>query len=170
MPYAATYTVVRSLQRRGIPQLQRINRMGVAMAVEKTLCIIKPDVVADGKQGAVLQRVLDAGFKVVAMEQRHLSRPEAESFYSVHRARSFFGELVDFMVSGPVVLVALEGEQAVTRYRDLIGATNPANAGTGTIRKDFGKSLESNAIHGSDSVENGLRETAFFFPGRLLGN
>jgi nucleoside-diphosphate kinase len=140
------------------------------MSVEKTLCIIKPDVVGDRKQGAVIQRVLDAGFEVVAMEQRHLSRAEAEAFYAVHRARPFFGELVDFMVGGPVVVVALEGEQAVARYRELIGATNPANAAPGTIRRDFGKSLESNAIHGSDSVENGLRETAFFFPGRLLGN
>lgn len=139
------------------------------MAVEKTLCIIKPDVVADKKQGAVLQRILDAGFAVVALEQRHLSRAEAEGFYAVHKARSFFGELVDFMVSGPVVVAALEGEQAVTRYRELIGATNPTNAAPGTIRRDFGKSLESNAIHGSDSVENGLRETAYFFPGRLLG-
>lgn len=140
------------------------------MAVEKTLCIIKPDVVADKKQGAVLQRILDAGFAVVALEQRQLSRAEAEGFYAVHKARSFFGELVDFMVSGPVVVAALEGEQAVTRYRELIGATNPTNAAPGTIRRDFGKSLESNAIHGSDSVENGLRETAYFFPGRLLGN
>lgn len=140
------------------------------MAVEKTLCIIKPDVVADKKQGAVLQRILDAGFSVVALEQRHLTRTDAEAFYAVHKARSFFGELVDFMVSGPVVVAALEGEQAVVKYRELIGATNPANAAAGTIRRDFGKSLESNAIHGSDSVENGLRETAFFFPGRLLGN
>lgn len=140
------------------------------MAVEKTLCIIKPDVVADKKQGAVLQRILDAGFAVIALEQRHLSRGEAEAFYAVHKARSFFGELVDFMVSGPVVIAALEGEQAVVRYRELIGATNPTNAAPGTIRRDFGKSLESNAIHGSDSVDNGLRETAFFFPGRLLGN
>lgn len=140
------------------------------MAVEKTLCIIKPDVVADKKQGAVLQRILDAGFSVLALEQRQLTRADAEAFYAVHASRSFFPELVDFMVSGPVVVAALEGEQAVTRYRELIGATNPANAGAGTIRRDFGKSLESNAIHGSDSVENGLRETAFFFPGRLLGN
>lgn len=140
------------------------------MAVEKTLCIIKPDVVADKKQGAVLQRVLDAGFAVMALEQRQLTRADAEAFYAVHKDRSFFGELIDFMVSGPVVVAALEGEQAVVRYRELIGATNPANAAAGTIRRDFGKSLESNAIHGSDSVENGLRETAFFFPGRLLGN
>lgn len=140
------------------------------MAVEKTLCIIKPDVVADKRQGAVLQRILDAGFSVLALEQRQLTRSDAEAFYAVHKARSFFGELVDFMVSGPVVVAALEGEQAVVRYRELIGATNPGNAAEGTIRRDFGKSLESNAIHGSDSVENGLRETAFFFPGRLLGN
>lgn len=140
------------------------------MALEKTLCIIKPDVVADKKQGAVLQQILDAGFSVLAMEQRALSRQEAEGFYAIHRQRPFFGELVDFMVSGPVVLVALEAEQAVVKYRELIGATNPANAAPGTIRKLFGRSIESNAIHGSDSVENGLRETAYFFPGSLLGN
>jgi nucleoside-diphosphate kinase len=140
------------------------------MALEKTLCIIKPDVVADKKQGAVLQQILDAGFKVLAIEQRALSRQEAEGFYEIHRQRPFFGELVDFMVSGPVVLVALEAEQAVTRYRELIGATNPANAAPGTIRKLYGRSIESNAIHGSDSVENGQRETAYFFRGSLLGN
>lgn len=140
------------------------------MALEKTLCIIKPDVVADKKQGAVLQQILDAGFSVLAIEQRPLSRQEAEGFYAVHRQRPFFGELVDFMVSGPVVLVALEAEQAVVKYRELIGATNPANAAPGTIRKLFGRSIESNAIHGSDSVENGLRETAYFFKGSLLGN
>jgi nucleoside-diphosphate kinase len=140
------------------------------MAVEKTLCIIKPDVVADKKQGAVLQRILDAGFSVLALEQRQLSRADAEAFYAVHRARPFYGELVDFMVSGPVVVAALEADQAVARYRELIGATNPTNAAVGSIRRDFGKSLESNAVHGSDSVENGLRETAYFFPGRLLGN
>src|SRR5690606_6938261 len=103
-------------------------------------------------------------------EQRHLTRAEAEAFYAVHKARPFFGELVDFMVSGPIVVVALEGEQAVVRYRELIGATNPANAAPGTIRKEFGKSLENNAVHGSDSVEHGVREAAVFFPGRLLGN
>jgi nucleoside-diphosphate kinase len=139
------------------------------MALEKTLCIIKPDVVADKKQGAVLQQILDAGFSVLAISQRPLSRQEAEGFYAIHRQRPFFGELVDFMVSGPVVLVALEAEQAVTRYRELIGATNPANAAPGTIRKLYGRSIESNAIHGSDSVENGLRETAYFFPGSMLG-
>lgn len=140
------------------------------MALEKTLCIIKPDVVADKKQGAVLQQILDAGFTVLAMEQRPLTRQEAEGFYAIHRERPFFGELVDFMVSGPVVLVALEGENAVVRYRELIGATNPANAAPGTIRKLYGRSIESNAIHGSDSVDNGLRETAYFFPGSRLGN
>lgn len=140
------------------------------MTVEKTLCIIKPDVVADKRQGAVLQRILDAGFSVLALEQRQLTRADAEAFYAVHAERSFFRELVDFMVSGPVLVAALEGEQAVARYRELIGATNPANAAPGTIRREFGKSLESNGVHGSDSVENGIRETGFFFPGRLLGN
>jgi len=138
------------------------------MAEEKTLCIIKPDVVADKKQGAVLQQVLDSGLTVLAMEQRALSRREAEAFYAVHKQRPFFGELVDFMVSGPVVLVALQGNNAVARYRELIGATNPAQAAEGTIRKLYGKSIDSNAVHGSDSVENGQHETAFFFPGCRL--
>lgn len=138
------------------------------MAEENTLCIIKPDVVANQQQGAVLQQVLDAGFTVLAMEQRSLARHEAESFYAVHRQRPFFGELVDFMLSGPVVLVALRGDNAVARYRELIGATDPAKAAEGTIRKKYGKSIDNNAVHGSDSVENGEREVAFFFPGCRL--
>ena len=138
------------------------------MATERTLCIIKPDAVRARKQGAILQRVLDGGFKVVAMRQLTLTREMAEQFYEIHRARSFFGELVDFMTSGAVVVAALEAEDAIRAYRDLIGATDPAKAAAGTIRRDFGASIENNAVHGSDSVENGLRETAFFFPGHDL--
>ena len=135
------------------------------MAIERTLCIIKPDAVQARKQGAILQRVLDAGFTVLAMRQLQLSRGMAEGFYAVHRERGFFNELVEFMVSGPVVVLALEGEDAIARYRKLIGATDPNKAEAGTIRKDFGAGIEKNAVHGSDSPENGLRETAFFFPG-----
>jgi nucleoside-diphosphate kinase len=138
------------------------------MAVERTLCIIKPDAVQNRKQGAVLQRVLDAGFKVLAMRQVQLTRAVAEGFYAVHRERGFFGELVDFMISGPVVVVALEGEDAIAKYRKLIGATDPKKADAGTIRADFGAGIERNAVHGSDSPENGLRETAYFFPGHDL--
>jgi nucleoside-diphosphate kinase len=135
------------------------------MAIERTLCIIKPDAVSARKQGAILQRVLDAGFTVLAMRQLQLSESMAEGFYAVHRERGFFRELVEFMISGPVIVVALEGEDAVARYRKLIGATDPNKAEAGTIRKDFGAGIEKNAVHGSDSPENGLRETAFFFPG-----
>jgi nucleoside-diphosphate kinase len=140
------------------------------MAKQKTLCIIKPDVVAARKQGAVLQLVLDAGFEVVALRQTSLSREVAEAFYAVHRERGFFGELVDFMTSGPVVVAALEAEDAVQRYRTLLGATDPKKADPGTIRALFGAGIEKNAAHGSDSPENGERETAFFFPGYELGN
>ncbi|HEX2733683.1 MAG TPA: nucleoside-diphosphate kinase [Polyangiaceae bacterium] len=138
------------------------------MAIERTLCIIKPDAVKARKQGAILQRILDAGFSVLAMSQLSLSKELASKFYAVHRERSFFGELVDFMTSGPVVVVALEGENAISRYRELIGATDPAKAAPGTVRRDFGASIEANAIHGSDSAANGLIETAFFFPGCQL--
>lgn len=140
------------------------------MAKQKTLCIIKPDAVEARKQGAVLQLVLDAGFEVLAMRQLTLTRPMAEAFYAVHRERGFFGELVDFMVSGPVVVAALQAEDAIQRYRTLLGATDPKKAAPGTIRALYGAGIEKNAAHGSDSPENGERETAFFFPGLELGN
>lgn len=133
------------------------------MALQRTLCIIKPDAVLARKQGAILQQVLDAGFDVLAMRQLSLSQQQAEAFYEVHRERPFFGELVEFMTSGPVVVAALQGEEAVTRYRELIGATDPAKAAPGTIRALYGAGIEKNAVHGSDSEENGLRETKFFF-------
>lgn len=135
------------------------------MGIQRTLCIIKPDAVRARKQGAILQQILDAGFDVLALRQLQLTRPMAEAFYAVHQERPFFDDLVDFMVSGPVVVAALRGEDAVARYRELIGATNPANAAEGTIRKLYGRSIDSNAVHGSDSEENGKLETAFFFPG-----
>src|SRR5690606_25171935 len=115
-----------------------------------TLAIIKPDVLKQRKQGHVLQRILDEGFEVLAMKQMLLTRKEAEGFYAVHRERPFFGELVDFMTSGPVIVLALERENAVQHWRDVIGATNPANAAPGTIRKLYGTSVSVNAAHGSD--------------------
>lgn len=138
------------------------------MAIERTLCIIKPDSLEKKVQGAILQRLLEDGFRIVAMKQATLSRPVAEGFYEVHRARPFFDELCTFMTRGPVVVVALERDNAVQHYRDVIGATDPAKAADGTIRKKFGSNVGENAVHGSDSVENGLRECAYFFPGYEL--
>ena len=133
------------------------------MAVERTLSIIKPDAVAKNVIGAIYTRFEKAGLKIVAARMTWLSRDEAEGFYAVHRERPFFGELVDFMISGPVVVQVLEGEGAIAKNRDIMGATNPANAAEGTIRKLYAKNKGENAVHGSDSVENGLREIAFFF-------
>ena len=128
-----------------------------------TFGIIKPDAVRAGKTGAVLQRVLDAGFKVRAMKLLHLTKPEAEGFYAVHRERPFFGELTTFMSSGPCVVLALEKEGAVKAWRDLMGATDPAKADEGTLRKEFANSIGENAVHGSDSEENAQIELAYFF-------
>lgn len=138
------------------------------MAKQRTLCIIKPDAVEARKQGAILQRLLDEGFQVLAVKQVHLSRKQAEGFYAVHRERSFFEELVTFMSRGPVVTVALEAEDAVQRYRDVIGATDPAKAAPNTIRKLYGKDVGENAVHGSDSEENGRAECGYFFAGYEL--
>ena len=128
-----------------------------------TFGIIKPDAVRAGKTGAVLQRVLDAGFRVRAMKLIHLTKPEAEGFYDVHRERPFFGELTTFMSSGPCVVLALEKEGAVKAWRDLMGATDPAKADEGTLRKEFANSIGENAVHGSDSEENAQIELAYFF-------
>ena len=128
-----------------------------------TFGIIKPDAVRAGKTGAVLQRVIDAGFKVRAMKLIHLTKPEAEGFYDVHRERPFFGELTAFMSSGPCVVLALEKEGAVKAWRDLMGATDPAKADEGTIRKEFANSIGENAVHGSDSEENAQVEISYFF-------
>jgi nucleoside-diphosphate kinase len=128
-----------------------------------TFGIIKPDAVRAGKTGAVLQRVLDAGFKVRAMKLIHLTTREAEGFYDVHRERPFFGELTTFMSSGPCVVLALEKEGAVKAWRDLMGATDPAKADEGTLRKEFANSIGENAVHGSDSEENAQIELAYFF-------
>lgn len=128
-----------------------------------TFGIIKPDAVRAGRTGAVLQRVLDADFKVRAMKLIHLTKPEAEGFYDVHRERPFFGELTTFMSSGPCVVLALEKEGAVKAWRDLMGATDPAKADEGTLRKEFANSIGENAVHGSDSEENAQIELAYFF-------
>jgi nucleoside-diphosphate kinase len=128
-----------------------------------TFGIIKPDAVRAGKTGAVLQRVLDAGFRLRAMKLIHLTTREAEGFYDVHRERPFFGELTTFMSSGPCVVMALEKEGAVKAWRDLMGATDPAKADEGTLRREFATSIGENAVHGSDSEENAQIELAYFF-------
>lgn len=138
------------------------------MATERTLCIIKPDAVEKRKQGAVLQRLLDEGFRIVAMRQARLTRPEAEGFYAVHRERPFYKELCTFMTRGPVVLLALERDSAVSHLRTVIGATDPAKAADGTVRKLYGTNVGENAVHGSDSPDNGRIETAYFFAGSEL--
>lgn len=131
--------------------------------MERTLCIIKPDAVKKKVQGSILQMVLDAGFNVIGMKMLHLTKKQAQKFYEVHKERPFYNDLVDFMTSGPVVTIALEKENAVADYRNLIGATDPAEAKEGTVRKLFANSKQENAVHGSDSVENGKIEVGFFF-------
>ncbi|MDQ2644941.1 MAG: nucleoside-diphosphate kinase [Myxococcota bacterium] len=138
------------------------------MAVQRTLCIIKPDAVAKGASGTIVERILREGFRVLGLRQVRLSRAQAEGFYAVHRGRGFFEELVTFMSRGPIVAVALEREDAVRHWRDVIGATDPAKAAEGTIRKAFGANVGENAVHGSDSEENGQIECAFFFAGMDL--
>ena len=138
------------------------------MAVERTLSIIKPDAVEQNNVGNIVAMIQKAGLEIRGMRMLHLTRPQAEGFYAVHRERPFFGELVDFMTRGPVVVSALEADDAVARYRRLMGATNPAEADDGTIRKLYGTDVGENACHGSDSVENGKIEVAYFFPEYLL--
>ena len=135
------------------------------MAIERTLTIIKPDAVAKNVIGQIYARFEAAGLKVVAAKLAHLSRGEAEAFYGVHRERPFFKDLVSFMISGPVMIQALEGENAILKNRDLMGATDPKKAAAGTIRADFAESIDANAVHGSDAVETAQAEIAFFFPG-----
>ena len=132
---------------------------------ERTLAIVKPDAVASGKVGEVLRRFEAAGFKIRALRMVKLSKEEAERFYAVHRERPFFGSLTEFMSSGPCVPVCLEGDGIVPALRELMGATDPAKADEGTIRKDLAESIERNAVHGSDSPENAAIELAFFFSG-----
>ena len=133
------------------------------MAVTRTFSIIKPDATRRNLTGAVTKMLEEAGLRVVASKRIQMTREQAEGFYAVHKERPFYGELVDFMVSGPVVVQVLEGEDAVKRNRDVMGATNPADAEEGTIRKAFAESIEANSVHGSDSDENAATEIAFFF-------
>ncbi|WP_029013673.1 nucleoside-diphosphate kinase [Niveispirillum irakense] len=135
------------------------------MAVERTLSIIKPDATRRNLTGKINARFEENGLRIVAQKRVQLSKAQAEQFYDVHRERPFFGELVSFMISGPVVVQVLEGDNAVTKNRDIMGATNPANAAPGTIRKDFAESIEANSVHGSDSLDNAKIEIAYFFAG-----
>src|SRR3990172_8809099 len=134
------------------------------MSVERTLSIIKPDAVGKNVIGQIYGRFEKAGLKIVAARMMHLSRGEAEGFYAVHRARPFFKDLVEFMISGPVMVQALEGENAIAKNRDLMGATDPKKADKGTIRADFADSIDANAVHGSDAAETAAVEIADFFP------
>jgi len=133
------------------------------MALERTLSIIKPDAVKKNVIGQILARFEKAGLRIVAARMMHLSRAEAEGFYAVHRSRPFFGDLVAFMTSGPVLVQVLEGDDAIARNRELMGATDPKKAAHGTIRADFAASIDANAVHGSDSAENARAEVAYFF-------
>jgi len=134
------------------------------MAVERTLSIIKPDAVAKNVIGEIYSRFEKSGLKIVAARMHQLSRKEAEGFYAVHKARPFFNDLVSFMISGPVMVQVLEGENAVLHHRQLMGATDPKKADPGTIRADFADSIDANAVHGSDAVETAAVEIAYFFP------
>ena len=136
--------------------------------MERTLSIIKPDAVAKNVVGKILSRFEEAGLRIAATKKTRLSRVDAEAFYAVHKDRPFFGELVEFMISGPVVVSVLEGENAMAKNRDLMGATNPKEAAPGTIRADFADSIDANAVHGSDSLENAEIEINFFFAQREI--
>ena len=135
------------------------------MAIERTLSIIKPDAVAKNVIGKIVSRFEAAGLKVIAAKLVHLSRNEAEQFYAVHKERPFFKDLVEFMISGPVFVQVLEGEDAISKNRDLMGATDPKKAAAGTIRADFADSIDANAVHGSDAPETAQNEVSFFFAG-----
>jgi nucleoside-diphosphate kinase len=153
-----------TLQSRALPKVYGVP----AMALERTLSIIKPDAVAKNVIGQVYARFEAAGLKIIAARMAHLSRAEAEAFYAVHRARPFFGDLVSFMISGPVMIQVLEGESAIAKNRQLMGATDPKKADAGTIRADFAASIDANAVHGSDAAETAAVEIAFFFAGMNL--
>jgi nucleoside-diphosphate kinase len=138
------------------------------MTVERTFSIIKPDATARNLTGAVNAMIEKAGLRIVAQKRIWMSRGQAETFYAVHRARPFFGELVDFMISGPVVVQVLQGENAIAKYRDLMGATDPAKAVAGTIRKEHAKSIGENSVHGSDAADTAEKEIAQFFAGNEI--
>ncbi|MFN8770653.1 MAG: nucleoside-diphosphate kinase [Neisseriaceae bacterium] len=134
------------------------------MAIEQTLSIIKPDAVAKNVIGEIYSRFEKNGLKIVAAQMKHLTRSDAEGFYAIHKDRPFFNDLVNFMISGPVMIQVLEGDNAVLKHRDIMGATDPKNAVAGTIRADFANSIDENAVHGSDSAENASIEISYFFP------
>ena len=136
--------------------------------VEQTLSIIKPDATKKGVIGKIIDRFESSGLRIAAMKKLQLSKCDAQQFYAVHKERPFFGDLVEFMISGPVVVIVLEGEGAILKNRDLMGATNPKEAKPGTIRSDFAESIDANAVHGSDSLENAANEIAFFFAQREI--
>jgi nucleoside-diphosphate kinase len=133
------------------------------MAIERTFSIIKPDATRRNITGKVLSYIEAAGLRVIAQKRIHMTKEQAEGFYAVHKDRPFFNDLVSFMISGPVVVQALEGENAIAKYREVMGATNPANAAPGTIRKDFAESIEANSVHGTDAPETAKEEIAYFF-------
>jgi nucleoside-diphosphate kinase len=157
MPTGRVLAVVKSRVFIKLPEI-------LQMAVECTLSIIKPDAVAKNVIGEIYSRFEKAGLKVIAARMMHLSRAEAEGFYAVHKARPFFNDLVTFMISGPVMVQALQGEGAILKNRDLMGATDPKKAAPGTIRADFADSIDANAVHGSDAPETAAVEIAYFFP------
>jgi len=136
--------------------------------MERTFGIIKPNAFADGNSGKILSRIYEEGFKVIGVKKLYLSKVEAEGFYYVHKERPFFGELTDFMSSGPCIVLVLEADNAIKKWRDLMGATNPAEAEEGTLRKEFGKDLGENATHGSDAPETAAFEIGYFFSGLEL--
>jgi nucleoside-diphosphate kinase len=138
------------------------------MSIERTFSIIKPDATARNLTGAINAMIEKSGLRIIAQKRLMISRPQAETFYAVHRQRPFFGELVDFMISGPVVVQVLEGENAIAAYRDLMGATDPAKAADGTIRKTFAKSISENSVHGSDAADTAQKEIAQFFSGKEI--
>ena len=133
------------------------------MATERTFSIIKPDATARNLTGQIIARFEEAGLRIVASKRIHMTREQAEGFYAVHKERPFFNDLVSFMISGPVVVQVLEGDNAIVRNREIMGATNPTDADTGTIRKDFAESIEANSVHGSDAPETAAEEIKFFF-------
>jgi nucleoside-diphosphate kinase len=138
------------------------------MTIERTFSILKPDATARNLTGAINAMIEKSGLRIIAQKRVAITRGQAEAFYAVHRQRPFFGELVDFMISGPVVVQVLEGENAITAYRDLMGATDPAKAAEGTIRKAFAKSISENSVHGSDAPETAQKEIAQFFSGKEI--
>jgi nucleoside-diphosphate kinase len=138
------------------------------VAPQRTLAIVKPDAVERGLTGEILSRIHKAGFRIVAIKSQRLTKPEAEGFYAVHSSKGFFADLTAFMSSGKVVLMVLEGENAIARWREVMGATNPAQAAPGTIRREFGSSIQNNCTHGSDATETAAFEIGYFFPGHEL--